>query len=147
MSDALSPAVWVPKYLFVLQSMAHSYSDHPNAVLKQKYFSLVVNLAVSMPDPEWQRWFGALSAEDLPVSAFLANRDTFSDWVWRVRCSAHRRLGWRQPTFAAHQDEYYAAYRPPPLQQEAFDSGRRHVTGAALGLAVLALGFVLGRKA
>lgn len=114
----LDARVWMPHFLFSLQSFAHSYADTPDAVLRKKYYQLLTDLPLALPDARWQAWFAHLIATELPVQAFLVDRDALDDWVYRVRCRVGEELDWPHVTFAQHQSAFYQRFRRAPVTVE-----------------------------
>ena len=48
----LDPTVWGPHFWFFLHTLAISYPHHPNSVTKKKYYELIQNLPLFIPEPE-----------------------------------------------------------------------------------------------
>ena len=46
----LDPKVWLPHFLFVMQTIAISYPAYPNDTSKKKYYDLIQNMALFLPD-------------------------------------------------------------------------------------------------
>lgn len=132
----LDARVWMPPFLFLLQMFAHSYADAPDPTLRKKYYQLLTDLHVALPDARWQMWY-ARSLDTLPVQAFLVDRHAVADWVHRLRSEVHLQLGWQPVSFSEHQEAFYRAFRPAPVREriEATQHSMHFVLAA--GLAVL----------
>ena len=106
--------VWGPHYWFFLHTIAHSYPENPNAVTKRKYYDLIQNFPLFMPDREMGDHFAQL-LDQFPVSPYLHNRASFMKWVHFI----HNRINVRKSRpvqgYTAGLDAYEALYRPPPL--------------------------------
>lgn len=133
----LDARVWMPHFLFSLQSFAHSYADTPDAVLRKKYYQLLTDLPLALPDARWQAWFAHLIATELPVQAFLVDRDALDDWVFRVRCRVGEELNWPHVTFAQHQNAFYQRFRRAPVTVELGRTQHRLNVLLAIVVAVL----------
>ena len=114
MSDDLDPTVWMPRYMFVLQSMAHCYPDHPNDTMRQKVYALIHDLPITMPHSRWQRQFCAIM-DECPVNPYLKSRDSFTLWVYFVRNRVYASLGLGQVPMSEHQESFYNTFLPEKL--------------------------------
>ena len=133
----LDARVWMPHFMFSLQSFAHSYADTPDAVLRKKYYQLLTDLPLALPDARWQAWFAHLFATELPVQAFLADRDALDDLVYRVRCRVGEELDWPHVTFAQHQSAFYQRFRRAPVTVEL--SRTQHKLNVLLAIVIAVL--------
>ena len=79
----LDSKVWGPHYWFVLQSMALTYSLHPNSVTKKKYYDFIQNIPLFLPDPELGNEFSKL-LDKYPVTPYLDSRESFMKWSYFI---------------------------------------------------------------
>lgn len=124
--EPLDVRVWMPPFLFLLQMTAHSYADAPTPTLRKKYYQILTDLRLTLPDVRWQAWF-AQALDEIPVSAFLLDRQAVFDWVYRVRCRVHQQLRWPPIGYAEHHDAFYRAFRPKPVQEDLTAAHHRMV--------------------
>lgn len=134
MADNLDPTVWMPRFIFVLQSMAHCYPHTPNDVMRQKTYNIIHDLPITMPHADWQKRFCNL-LDEYPVSPYLKSRDAFTMWVYFVRNRVYMDLGLGPLPMSAHHDAYYDAYLPPQLSL----SERVAVSKRSLVLGIIAV--------
>jgi hypothetical protein len=110
----LDPNVWGPKYWFFLHSVAYAYPAAPTATMKRKYYDLIQNMPLFIPNHEIGDLFAGLLSE-YPVSPYLDNRDSFIRWVWFIHNKINKHLG--KPDVSLHQslDTYLGEYIPKPI--------------------------------
>ena len=76
----LDPNVWGPHYWFFLHTVAESYPLSPNQVTKRKYYDLIQNFPLFLPDDEIGNKFSRL-LDKYPVTPYLDSRDSFVRWT------------------------------------------------------------------
>lgn len=114
-SAKFAPEVWGPYYWFFLQTIAHTYPLTPNSVTKRKYYDLIQNLPLFIPNSEIGNRFISL-LDRYPVSPYLDNRDSFIRWIHFIHNRINRLLGKEELTLFEALDEYKALYRPKQIQ-------------------------------
>jgi len=75
-ADRFRPEVWGPHFWFFLHTMAHTYPDMPTAVTKRKYYDLIQNMPIFIPNAEIGNKFSQF-LDKYPVTPYLDNRDSF----------------------------------------------------------------------
>ena len=126
-SEKFSPEVWGPHYWFFLQTVAHTYPLTPNSVTKRKYYDLIQNLPLFIPNPEIGDHFISL-LDRYPVSPYLDNRDSFIRWVHFIHNRINRILGKEEITLFEALDDYNSLYRPRQVKlSERFNLQREYV--------------------
>ena len=107
----LSAEVWGPHYWFFLHTVAIMYPEFPTETTKRKYYDLVTNMPLFIPDEEIGNEFAA-TLDEFPVTPYLVNRESFMRWVNFVHNHCNRKLGKQgMPIFEATQ-RYLAQYHP-----------------------------------
>ena len=112
---AFHPQTWGPHYWFFIMTIALSYPDNPNAVIKRKYYDLLTNLPIFIPNPEIGDKFSRI-LDKYPVTPYLDNRDSFVKWVHFIHNKINVLLGKPEITFSEAMDNYMAQYNPPVLR-------------------------------
>jgi hypothetical protein len=110
MKDLL-PDIWLPHFWFFLYTVAHSFPDHPNAVIKRKYYDFVQNLPLYCPHGDLRNRFTRL-LDTFPVTPYLDNKDSFTYWVHFVNNKMDYEIGKEEHTYFEHLDSYYESYLP-----------------------------------
>lgn len=106
--------IWGPHYWFFLHTIAHAYPDYPNAVTKRKYYDLIQNMPVFIPDPEMSNKFIVL-LDKYPVTPYLDNRDSFIRWIHFIHNKYNELLGKDELPLHAGIDKYLDEYSPRPI--------------------------------
>jgi len=115
----LRSEVWFPSFWFFLYSTAHCYPDHPNAVMKRKYYDFTHNIPLFCPNTDIQRRMIRL-LDTFPVTPYLGNKDSFTYWVHCMNNKLNNELGTGDPkTYLEHLDNYYKEYLPKHVQLSA----------------------------
>jgi hypothetical protein len=79
----LDANVWGKHYWFFLHTVSYTYPKNPNAVTKRKYYDLINNFPLFIPDEEMGNKFAAL-LDNYPVTPYLDNRESFVRWCWFI---------------------------------------------------------------
>jgi len=111
---ALDPDIWMPNIWFFLRTIAHSYPDTPNQVIKRKYYDFIQNLPSFIPHAEWQKQFSNI-LDSFPVTPYLANRDSFFFWIHFIENRINKNMGKEEYTLLEHMDRYYKEYLPKEI--------------------------------
>ena len=129
-SEKFAPEVWGPHYWFFLQTIAHTYPLTPNAVTKRKYYDLIQNMPLFIPNPEIGDNFIAL-LDRYPITPYLDNRDSFIRWIHFIHNRINRILGKEEITLFEALDDYKALYRPKQVKlSERFHLRKEYVIAA-----------------
>ena len=108
------PNVWGPHYWFFLHTVAESYPLHPNDVTKKKYYDLIHNLPLFIPDDEIGNFFSQL-LDKYPVSPYLTNRDSFVKWMHFIHNKINVRIGKPEISLPKALELYRDKYKPKPV--------------------------------
>jgi len=107
----LDAKVWGPHYWFVLLTIALSYPKYPNDVTKKKYYELIQNFPLFMPDSQIGNGFSDL-LDKYPVTPYLDSRESFVKWVHFMHNRVNVMLGKEEITLTKSLDNYYGNYKP-----------------------------------
>ena len=107
-------SVWGPHYWFFLHTIAHSYPEHPNAVTKRKYYDLIQNMPIFIPEPEMGNKFSVL-LDKYPVTPYLDKRDSFIRWMHFIHNKYNELLGKDEIALYEGIDLYLNEYHPKPI--------------------------------
>lgn len=134
----LDAKIWGPHYWFFIHSLALSYPDSPNDIIKRKYYDFFMNLPLFLPDMEMAKGFSAL-LDTYPVSPYLNNKDSLFRWTVFIHNKINALLGTQPMTLDEAMDKYYANYEPQPTYLYKDLKIRRYYLHVGFILAVLAL--------
>ena len=81
--DNIPSETWGPHYWYFLHTIAYNYPLHPNKVTKRKYYDLIINFPLFIPNDEMGNRFAEL-LDKYPVTPYLDNRESFIRWTWFI---------------------------------------------------------------
>jgi len=140
----LNQEVWGPYFWFFLHSITHTYPQTPNAVTKRKYYDLIQNLPLFLPNEEMGDQFSKI-LDKYPVTPYLGNRDSFIRWMHFIHNKYNQLLGKEEISLYDSIDQYYNFYKPKPLIISDTLHIRKHMIYAFIILFMLFVIYVLYR--
>jgi hypothetical protein len=72
--------IWGPHYWFFLHTIAYKYPETPNDNMKRKYYDLLINFPLFIPDENIGKEF-ALLLDKYPFVPYLDKKDSLIIWV------------------------------------------------------------------
>lgn len=135
------PTIWGPHYWFFLHTVAESYPINPNATTKRKYYDLIHNMPLFIPNPEIGNQFSKF-LDSYPVTPYLDTRDSFVRWVHFIHNKFNVLLGKEEISLQMALDKYRAEYKPKPVYIYEKINMRRHYICATLILLMFILIYV-----
>ena len=105
MRSTYAAAVWGPHYWFFLHTVAATYPDTPNDTTKKKYYELVSNFPLWIPNAAMGNRFARM-LDEFPVAPYLGSRDSFVKWVFFMHNKYNDYLQKESPTFEEAQSAY-----------------------------------------
>jgi len=105
------PEIWGPNYWFFLHTVAESYPLNPNSVTKRKYYDLIQNMPLFIPNHDIGDKFSQM-LDNYPVQPYLANRESFVRWVHFIHNKINYMLGKKELSLAEALDKYRNQYKP-----------------------------------
>ena len=90
--NEISSLIWGPKFWFLLHCIAYNYPDTPNPITKRKYYDLIQNIPLFIPDVEMGDNFSVF-LDKYPVSPYLCSRDSFMRWVHFIHNKVNNLMG------------------------------------------------------
>ena len=109
------PTVWGPHYWFFLHTIAHNYPHYPNKVTIRKYYDLIQNMPLFIPNENIGNDFSKL-LDRFPVTPYLDNRDSFIRWMHFIHNRINRILDKEELTLFEALENYREKYKPPPIK-------------------------------
>jgi hypothetical protein len=124
--DKMNPEVWGPPMWMFLHTLAFGYPDTPTATTKRKYYDLIQNLPLFIPNSEMGNRFSQM-LDAHPVTPYLDNRDSFMRWVHYIHNKINRLLGKEEISFYRSLDVFHEEYLPKPIYTEEIIHIRQHL--------------------
>ena len=111
----LDPEVWGSHYWFFLHTVAHSYPLTPNAITKRKYYDLIQNLPLFIPQADIGNKFSEL-LNKYPVTPYLDSRESFVRWMHFIHNKINLILRKEEISLMEANDRYEAEYKPKSVR-------------------------------
>lgn len=108
------PEAWGPHYWFFLHTIAYHYPAFPTNVTKRKYYDLIQNIPIFVPDAKMGDKFAEF-LDRYPVSPYLDSRESFMRWTHFVHNKFNTFLGKEEISFYQSLDDYYQQIMPKPI--------------------------------
>ena len=89
--EKFDPIVWGPHYWFFLHTISYTYPLYPNEVTKRKYYDLIQNMPLFIPNAKIGNTFSQI-LDNFPVEPYLVNRDSFIRWMHFIHNRINRLL-------------------------------------------------------
>jgi len=110
----LDPIIWGPHYWFFLMTIALSYPDTPNAVIKRKYYDFIMNLPLFIPNADIGNQFSEL-LDKYPVAPYLDNRESLVKWVHFIHNKINHLICKEEISYTEAFERYLEEYLPKPI--------------------------------
>ena len=127
--EKFDPSVWGPHYWFFLHTVSHTYPLYPTEVTKRKYYDLIQNMPLFIPNEKIGNDFSKL-LDNYPITPYLVNRDSFIRWIHFIHNRINRKLDKEELTLFEALDDYRALYKPRPLKiSEKLNIQKEYIIG------------------
>lgn len=105
-----NPSVWGPAYWFFLHTICLNYPVNPNKMIKKKYYDLIMNFPLFIPNKEIADNFETI-LDKYPVNPYLDNRNSLIKWIHFIHNEINKMIN--KPTIEIHSflDNYYDLYK------------------------------------
>lgn len=141
----LNPEVWGPHYWFVLHTIAMTYPEHPNDVVKKKYYDLLHNMPLFLPVKEIGNGFSKM-LDKYPVTPYLDSQASFVKWVHFIHNKYNVALEKPELSMDEALIKYYELYKPKAVKEEEERKRREKIAFVIIISSVLILGIGLYLK-
>lgn len=105
----LDSKIWGPHFWFFLHTIAYTYPEIPNDVIKRKYYDLLINFPLFIPDVKFGNEF-ALLLDKYPFVPYLDKRDSFIRWVNFIHNKINIILNKKEVPLLQNLDDYLLYY-------------------------------------
>jgi hypothetical protein len=117
-----SPNIWGPHYWFFLHSLAYYYPETPNSTTKRKYYDLIQNMPLFIPNETVGNRFSRL-LDKYPVTPYLDKRESFMRWMNFIHNKINHMIGKEELSIDESTLTYEKKYDP---QQYVLYNGSEH---------------------
>ena len=108
------PEIWGPHYWFFLHTIAESYPLHPTSVTKKKYYDLMINFPLFIPNEDIGNKFSQL-LDKYPVAPYLDSRESFVRWMHFIHNKLNIQLGKEELSMPVALETYRNLYKPKKI--------------------------------
>jgi len=97
---------WGPPFWEFLHLVSFGYPDMPNDVTKRKYYDLIINFPLFIPNPVMARQFAEM-LDKYPPTPYLDKRDSFIRWVSFIHNKINVMTGKREVSILESVEHYF----------------------------------------
>jgi hypothetical protein len=138
----LDPDIWGPHYWFVLHTIAITYPEHPNAVVKKKYYDFIHNIPLFLPVKEIGNGFSKM-LDKYPVTPYLDSQASFVKWVHFIHNKINFALEKPELSMDEAMIQYYELYKPKAVKNTEQRKRREKYAFIAIISLFMSLGLYL----
>jgi len=118
--------IWGPHFWFFLHTIAMNYPKRANEVTKRKYYELIQNMPIFIPNVEMGDRFSRL-LDKYPVTPYLDKRESFIRWTVFIHNKVNKIIGKPEMELEEAIDNYNRAYVPEKLELYGETTIRKNV--------------------
>ena len=127
--EKFDPKIWGPHYWFFLHTITHIYPLYPNEVTKRKFYDLIQNMPLFIPNEKISNDFTKI-LDKYPVTPYLVNCDSFIRWMHFIHNRINRMINKEELTLFEALDDYITHYKPKPLKiSEKLNIRKEYIIG------------------
>ena len=115
MATHLDEKVWGPLYWKFLYTIAIGYPLKPNEVTRRKYYDLLMNFPLFLPNENMGNTFSRF-IDSYPPQAYLSSRESMIKWVWFIHNKINVFIGKPEMDYAEAMTAFYQDYKPKDLK-------------------------------
>lgn len=142
---ALDPKIWGPPFWFTLHTIAITYPTHPNDVVKKKYYDLIQNLPLFLPNAKMGNELSEY-LDKFPVTPYLDSRISFMKWIHFLHNKINMKVGNELLSFDDSIKMYYDAYKPKnELSYKMFREKHKLFFGGTILLGILLFAYLYNK--
>jgi hypothetical protein len=106
--------IWGPHFWFFLHTIAINYPERANDVTRRKYYDLMQNMPLFIPNVEMGNRFSRL-LDQYPVTPYLDKRESFIRWTVFIHNKINLILGKPEMMLEEAIETYHKTYLPSKL--------------------------------
>jgi hypothetical protein len=136
--------IWGPHFWFFMHTIAMNYPDRANDVTRRKYYDLIQNMPIFIPNVEMGNRFSRL-LDQYPVTPYLDKRESFIRWTVFIHNKVNTILGKPVITLESAIESYNKLYVPAKLEMYGETSIHNNVVSvySAIILALLLVAYMV----
>ena len=142
---SLRPEVWGPHYWFVLHTIAITYPLNPNETIKKKYYEMITNFHLFLPDEKIGNNFSKLLVK-YPPTPYLDSRMSLMKWTHFIHNKINKILKKPLLPFQDSLENYYKHYIPKDIIEKEEFKYKKTLIYVSLCLLLIGSGYILYNK-
>ena len=131
-----SSETWGPHYWFFLHTIAYHYPGTPTATTKRKYYDLIQNFPLFIPDQAMGNRFAEM-LDKYPVTPYLDCRESFMRWVHFIHNKINVIAGNPEITLYQGLEDYNRAYLAKKTIVEQTFAEKNHIVHLVIILIIV----------
>ena len=108
---------WGPHFWFFLHTIAYEYPNNPNSITKRKYYDLIQNMPLFLPDSKMGDDFAVL-LDKYPVTPYLDCRESFIIWMHFIHNKINEYLEKPKLSLNDFYVQYYDKYKTNDINKK-----------------------------
>lgn len=142
---SLDGKIWGPHFWFTLHTIAITYPQHPNDVVKKKYYEFIQNLPLFLPNSKMSNDLVAY-LDEFPVTPYLDSRMSFMKWIHFLHNKINMKLGKEVIEFDDSIKLYYDKYKPKnDISYKLFREKQKYIFGSTIFLGIILFIFLYNK--
>ena len=133
----LKNKIWAPHFWFVLHTIALKYPITPNKVTKKKYYDMIINIPLFIPNKETGSEFIEL-LDKYPVTPYLDSRESFIKWTHFIHNRVNEKMNKPVITYSYFLQNYYDKYKEDKQERTLFKY-RKYIYFLLIIIVILAI--------
>jgi hypothetical protein len=141
----LDPKIWGPHYWFFLHTLALTYPETPNEVIKKKFYDFYQNLPIFIPISEIGNNFSKF-LDKYPVTPYLDSRQSLVRWTHFIHNKINNALNLKELNLEQALSAYYENYKPKEIKDKAERKYREKIAFSIIIIILLILSLIFYNK-
>lgn len=113
----LDPNIYGPWYWNFLYTIALIYPDNPNDTIIKKYWELIMNFPLFIPNEEHAKTFSHF-IDLYPPQPYLSCKESLVKWVWYIHNKINIYIGKPEISYYKAMSNYYDNYKLKNIKKE-----------------------------
>ena len=146
MTVYLDQNIWGPIYWKFLYTIALSYPNNPNEITKRKYFDLLMNFPLFLPNENMGNTFSRF-LDSYPPQAYLSTKESLIKWVWFIHNKINIFLGKQEISYYEAMDKFYEDYKAKNVKKnEEIKNKHKYIFSSIIILLICIIIYLYFRK-
>lgn len=142
---SLNENIWGPHFWFTLHTIAITYPQNPNDVVKKKYYEFIQNLPLFLPNSKMSNDLIEY-LDNFPVTPYLDSRMSFMKWIHFLHNKINMKLGKEVIDFDDSIKLYYDKYKPKnDISYKMFREKQKYLFGSTIVIGILLFAFLYNK--